>query len=62
MKKYIVRLNLPCVMWAIVEVEADSQKQAEEMALEEAHLGKVDFESAGFDMQDAEITDCEESQ
>lgn len=60
MKTYNARLNLPVVMWAIVEVEAKSQDEAERLALVQARSGEVDFESAGFDHRDAEVTDCEE--
>lgn len=58
--KYQVRLNCPTVMWAIVEVEAASESEAEEKALAANAEGTVSYEDAGFDTADAEVTDVEE--
>lgn len=58
--KYQVRLNCPTVMWAIVEVEAASEGEAEDKALAASVEGRVGYEFAGFDASDAEVTDVEE--
>ena len=59
-KRYQVRLNLPTVMWAIVEVDATCEEDAIKQAFEKNAAGEVDYESAGFDHLDAELTDVEE--
>lgn len=60
MKTYNVRLNLPTVMWAIVEVEATCEEDAVKQAFEQNAEGLVSYESSGFDHLDAELTDVEE--
>lgn len=59
MTKFVVRLNIPTVMWALVEVEAPNRKEAERLALAENEKGNVSYESAGLDTSDAEVTAVE---
>ncbi len=61
MKPYNVRLNLPTVMWAIVEVEASCEEDAIKQAFELNAKGEVSYESSGFDHLDAELTEVEEA-
>ena len=60
LKKYEVRLNLPVVMWAILEIEAESEEEAIKKAFEQNAIGEVSYESSGFDHLDAELTSVEE--
>lgn len=57
--KYQVRLNIPTAMWAIVEIDADNEEVAKEMALRNCAAGLVSFEFTGFDNADAEVSDVE---
>jgi hypothetical protein len=55
--KYRVLLNIPTSLWAIVEIDAVSPKDAGHIALASAQNGEVDFENSGFDFSDTEIVD-----
>jgi len=65
-KHYAVRLEVPTVMWAIVEVEAKNEDEARSKALRASAEGgtgdlpPVFYEYGGFDNCDAEVTDVEE--
>lgn len=61
-KTFRVRLNVPTVVWAIVEVEATCPEDAVKQAFEQNAKGMVSYESSGYDHTDAELTDVEELQ
>lgn len=60
--KYMVRLEVPMVAWALVTVEADTPEQAEALALKANEEGTVSFEYGGLDLRGAEVADVEEGQ
>lgn len=57
--KYIVRLNIPTTMWALVEVEAKCEEEAIKVAFERNKAGELSYEYSGFDLSDAELVDVE---
>jgi hypothetical protein len=59
LKKYVVRLNVPTVMWAIVDVVAESETDAVNKAFSYNEKGLVEFEESGYDNLDAELTSVE---
>lgn len=54
-KKYTVRLQIPTVMWALVEVEATCVEGAIAQAYVLNKEGRVDYEHGGYDNYDAEV-------